>query len=49
MGGGGGGYEIHADILCTEDNVVETSGTPRISGTLNIVPVPTSLKAILDN
>ena len=28
---------------------MDTSGTPPISGTLNIVPEPTSLKAMLDN
>ena len=45
----GEGYRIHVDILCLGDNVVETSGTARIYGTLNTVPVSTSLKDMLDN
>ena len=52
MGGGGGegeGYKINVDILCSGDNFVETSGTTRIYGTLNTVPVSTSLKDMLDN
>ena len=49
MGGGGEGYKTHVDILCSGDNVVETSGTARIYGTLNTVPASTSLKDLLDN
>ena len=41
--------KILVDMPCAEDNVVETSGTPRISVKLSIVPVATSLNDMLDN